>query len=498
MTDFKTLDHQTDTPVDVAALFSWANLRGATYKDFSASRAQARDKTRQCAKDAVEEERSHTHKQAEAERGAEAQLAAEVARLAELSAQARASQAELTEQQASLQRDRQLPRPDGFSALAASNLAPAATLSDSPQPKLPVRRAEEPAYAPREPYRSAPTQPQYAPPRADSYVEPRNPREWPESGETPVRPARLESGRPVHAASPVRQMSEDTPDDSRRRLTSPGFALKDAFGGSSVNLKVVSALMPSHAPVLAVFSIAGGVGKTSLVATLGRALSGHGERVLLVETTECGSLPFFFGARDQRPNVLRTFSPQGASDDAPIQMVTIDCENLDPDMASHNSLSGEIARSSRNKTSRVIVDLATASGITVRRILRMSPMFLVPVVPDLNSEVSVDSIDAFFQRNGSAAGDHGLPYYVLNQFDPAVPLHLDVREVLRERLGSRLLPFELRRAPAVSEALAEEMTVMDYAPDSNLAEDFGKLADWVKSHSVPAITNYRELRWSER
>ena len=54
---------------------------------------------------------------------------------------------------------------------------------------------------------------------------------------------------------------------------------------------------------------------------------------------------------------------------------------------------------------------------------------------------------------------------MLNQFDASLPLHLDVREVLRRQLGDRLLPFVVRRAPAVSEALAEGMTVVDYAPD---------------------------------
>jgi cellulose biosynthesis protein BcsQ len=87
---------------------------------------------------------------------------------------------------------------------------------------------------------------------------------------------------------------------------------------------------------------------------------------------------------------------------------------------------------------------------------------------------------------------------VLNQFDPSLPLHLDIREVLREQLGDRLLPFAIRRAPAVSEALAEGMTVMDYAPNSTVAEDFGSLAGWVKSQSAAASSTYRGVRWSER
>jgi cellulose synthase operon protein YhjQ len=252
---------------------------------------------------------------------------------------------------------------------------------------------------------------------------------------------------------------------------------------------------------MAIFSLAGGVGKTSLVATLGRALSARGERVLLVDTAAFGLLPFFFGATDQRPGLLRTFAPPGASSDAPIQMVTLDPEGLGSDQTGNpngqESLTGEIAKFARG-ASRIIIDLATASGATTRRIMRMAPLVLVPVVPDMNSVVSVSSIDAFFEHNSNPAGKPSLPFYVLNQFDATLPLHLDVREVLREQLGERLLPFALRRAPAMSEALAEGMTVMDYAPGSTLAEDFATLAGWVKSLSAPATTSYRGVRWSER
>jgi cellulose synthase operon protein YhjQ len=200
--------------------------------------------------------------------------------------------------------------------------------------------------------------------------------------------------------------------------------------------------------------------------------------------------------------MLRTFSPPGVGSDAPIQMVAIDPESLEPegasgDAVSQNTLSGEIGRYARGGVSRVIVDLATASGATTRRIMRMAPMILVPVAPDMNSVVSVSSIEDFFEHN-TVAGNKTPLYYVLNQFDPSLPLHLDVREVLREQLGDRLLPFALRRATAMSEALAEGMTVMDYAPNSTVAEDFGTLAGWVKSLSAPASTTYRGVRWSER
>jgi cellulose synthase operon protein YhjQ len=236
---------------------------------------------------------------------------------------------------------------------------------------------------------------------------------------------------------------------------------------------------------------------------------------LLVDTAAYGLLPFFFGARDQRPGLLRTFNPPGASAEAPIQLVTLDPESqlgdiqnpdanqgldANPAIGAHRGqdwLAQEVARFGRG-ANRVLIDLPTASGATTRRILRLAPVVLVPVAPDMNSVVSVGAIESFFRHNGNVGGQQIMPYYVLNQFDYSLPLHLDVREILRDQIGDRLLPFALRRSPAVSEALAEGMTVMDYAPSAAVAEDYASLAGWVRSLSAPATQSYRGVRWSER
>ena len=543
MTDRNALSDQNETPEDVATLYSWANLHGAKYRDFSASRAQTREKARQRVQDAIEAERRRTREEADAEKLAEAHRlaevahAAEAARQAEMAAQQAAEQkaaqqaaqlaaqqaarlaaeqaeqqvAQLAAQQAAQQAARQAemaarkaetaaqerawqpPRQDRFSALPASNPVPPAAAPYAPQPRQP----DFSGYVQPQAFRPAPVAPQYSPMREDNYAQPRNPWAPAEPREASGRPAWLASERVDMPSQPVPPAPEDTLQGSRDRLTSRWFALKGIFDGASAPVEAAPAPIASRAPVLAVFSLAGGVGKTSLVATLGRALSARGERVLLVDTAAYGLLPFYFGARDQRPGQLRTFSPPGAGGDAPIQMVTVDPDTMGPENAPQEALTAEISKYSHG-VSRVIVDLATASGATTRRVLRLAPMVLVPVVPDMSSVVSVGSIDAFFQHNGAATNSRVLPYYVLNQFDPSLPLHLDVREVLREQLGDRLLPFALRRAPAMSEALAEGMTVMDYAPNSTVAEDFGSLAGWVKSLSAPASSGFRGVRWSER
>ena len=538
MADRKALNDANETPEDVATLYSWANLHGAKYRDFSASRAQTREKARQRVQLAIEEERERARKQAEIDRATELRRAAEAdeeARRATLAAQ---QAAQLAAQQASQRVSQQTaqeiareaaqqavqlaaqqgawpppqtdryaqpqtdrygqPQTDRFGQPQTDRFAqPQADRFGQPQTDR-FAQAPAPYYPPDVTlpagYRPAAAQPQFPPMREESFPQPRH--SW-APAESTGRPAWLAADRVEMAAPPVPQAPEDTLQGSRDRLTSRWFALKGVFEGASAPADALPAPAASRAPVLAVFSLAGGVGKTSLVATLGRALSARGERVLLVDTATYGLLPFFFGARDQRPGVLRTFSPPASSGDAPVQMVTIDPDTLGPEAAPQETLAAEIGKYARG-TSRVIVDLATASAATTRRVLRMAPMILVPVVPDMNSVVSVSSIESFFQQHGGAHAKMAQPYYVLNQFDPALPLHLDVREVLRERLGDRLLPFVLRRAPAVSEALAEGMTVMDYAPNSTAAEDFGTLAGWVKSLSAPASTSYRGVRWSER
>ena len=532
MTDRKALMDSNDTPEDVATLYSWANLHGAKYRDFSASRAQTREKARQRVQDAIEAERrrsreeAETQKIAEAKRAEEAAIMAEAARKQELAAQEQARKAEQQAAaqpapQSSEQRAWQSPRPDRSPASPAPTYQPAqpdhafgqpyAVPAPQPaysQPAYPSSlvqansqpRAVQPAdrnlYPPSQPA-LAPVRDDQSRGREDHYMQVRNPWAPAENREPAARPAWLSSDRADAPPQPVPQAPEDTLQASRDRLTSRWFALNGVFSGASTPAEAVPAPAAQRAPVLAVFSLAGGVGKTSLVATLGRALSARGERVLLVDTAAFGLLPFFFGARDQRPGVLRTFTAPGASGDSPIQMLTVDPETLGPETAPQETLTQEIARHGRS-AGRIIVDLATASGATTRRVLRMAPTVLVPVLPDMSSVVSVSSIDAFFQHNLSSSGQQVRPYYILNQFDPSLPLHLDVREVLREQLGDRLLPFALRRTPAVSEALAEGMTVVDYAPNSTVAEDFGSLAGWVKSLAAPASNGYRGVRWSER
>ena len=75
----QSLADPNETPEDVATRYSWANLHGAKYRDFSASRAQAREEARLRAEEAAAAERRRQEEEAERIRQEEAQLAARLA-----------------------------------------------------------------------------------------------------------------------------------------------------------------------------------------------------------------------------------------------------------------------------------------------------------------------------------------------------------------------------------------------------------------------------------
>ena len=67
MTEINPLSDQNGTPEDVATLYSWANLHGAKYRDFSAARAQTREKARLRAEQALEEKKQEEQRRQEAQ-----------------------------------------------------------------------------------------------------------------------------------------------------------------------------------------------------------------------------------------------------------------------------------------------------------------------------------------------------------------------------------------------------------------------------------------------
>jgi cellulose synthase operon protein YhjQ len=535
-TEIEDQSSADNTPEDVAVLYTWANLQGAKYRDYSASRREYRAQVRYRAAKALLERELSAQGAAEAAAAQSEQVAqaaratahseigdnSPVVRLQSLhSAELAASKAAAGRVEAAsraeaaahaavlaLREEREIAEAHSSAKRQAMVYAESESRRRQlagPQPRIHGAQDDSREGIPAEAVLSGeigrlavsgelqPTTIEYL--SADAEDEPVGPA-WLYASQTPPQARALQKISQVYKGELA---GGDTLQDSREKVAARWFALKGVFEGARPELPAMQPMWASggKTPLLAVFSLAGGVGKTSLVATLGRALSAQGEKVVLADTTAQGLLPIYFGAREVHPGVLRTFPPSAQSTDEPISLVIYDAVGKGADERQQEALAEEILRNGQGNH-RLLLDLPSGSSWLIQRIADVHPTILVPMAPDMNSVISLQAVERLFRGATDSDGRPVLPFYVLNHFDAALPLHLDVREVLRRQLGDRLLRVAIRQSPAVSEALAEGMTVMDYAPDAPVTRDFLDVALWLRSVSPPAMAESRSVRWGER
>jgi cellulose synthase operon protein YhjQ len=235
------------------------------------------------------------------------------------------------------------------------------------------------------------------------------------------------------------------------------------------------------------FSASGGVGKTSIMATLGRAFAGNNERVLLAEMHGLSLLPFSFGAQDSGESELQSFLMPGSDGGVDILNILKTAEHLPRSSGTGERIgtsAAPILLNAARRADRLIFDVGSVNADDLYALSRSNQFALMPIVPDLNCALEMTRMEEAIQDPRLNWRCEIPLYYVLNKFDSSVALHRDTRSYLQQKVGDRLLPSILRRSDAMPEALAEGMTVIDYCPEAGIAHDFLELADWLRRRTA--------------
>jgi len=219
-------------------------------------------------------------------------------------------------------------------------------------------------------------------------------------------------------------------------------------------------------PVIALYSVAGGVGKTTLCANLGRALYTFGDRVLLIDASGSGLLPFYFGANDLSPGLHTYFTPE-------IQRPPM--RILGADDVTAEWLNGEV-NNEMYSSYWTLFDLGAASLNLMPLILAKCSFLLIPLLPDLNSILTVSKVESSLEAIRSMGVEVPSPFYLFNQFDPENPIDQGARELVLRQCGGRLLPLSIGYDPEASGAIAARKTVIDYAAGAEITSASMKLA----------------------
>ena len=211
-----------------------------------------------------------------------------------------------------------------------------------------------------------------------------------------------------------------------------------------------------------IHGVAGGVGATTIAAVLARLLARSGRRVGIFDEQEFSTLPVFFGGnrigRDQRrlAGLYSLFQPE-------IRILSHDVFEPAPLPVSTGTF---IERNSTQLADHYDHLIFDQSGRTTDGSGAAVPVYVA--IPDVSSVLGTKKLRQYFGTQHT----NTRVMCVLNRFDFATPLHREVLAWFQENFPEVIT---VNNSPLVPEALAEGMTVVDWAPSSEVANDLVNL-----------------------
>jgi cellulose synthase operon protein YhjQ len=247
--------------------------------------------------------------------------------------------------------------------------------------------------------------------------------------------------------------------------------------------------------VVAVVSCKGGVGCTTLTASIATVLAQRRYNVLAVDfdPQNCLCMPLSHGGPSADGLVQRVVSGEPWQDAA--------CRNSDRVYFLPFGQVGEAARRSFENlletepdwladrlgeinlgpNTIVLVDCAKGPCVFMRQALRAAHFVLTVVLSDAASYLTIPTNETLITDYTAGSRHFMGSAYVINQANATRPLRKDLLALLRSQLRNRLVPYPVHQDEAVAEALAGEMSVPVYAPQSQAAHDLQGLTDWLLS-----------------
>jgi cellulose synthase operon protein YhjQ len=257
--------------------------------------------------------------------------------------------------------------------------------------------------------------------------------------------------------------------------------------------------------VISVVSMKGGVGKTSITANLASALAQHpsSPKVSVIDLDPQNALQWHFGFVEHEAPGLCQFAVDGGNldDVALINDKGIACFPYgfadEPTRVDFESvlkenpewLRQQIRRIGRSKETLFLIDTPPGPSPYLSQAISAADLALVVLLADGASYATCPAMETAFEEmiplntNLSSA-------YILNQVDPTDALSMDIQLMLRQSLGSRLIPIHINNDEAVREALAFQQSVLMYDKNCLASHDFNRLAQW----TIGAIESLGDLR----
>lgn len=255
--------------------------------------------------------------------------------------------------------------------------------------------------------------------------------------------------------------------------------------------------------VVSVVSAKGGVGKTTLAASLALALS-RTRKVLAVDLDPQNALRLHLGMAaaeidgvgratlQDRPWHTSVFQGNGGAMVLPYgNLNETDRDALEVHLSARPDWLGAGLRGlPGGMADLVVVDTPPGPSLYQQQALRVANFVLVVIHADPASYATLPAMEIILDRYCVGRENFHGAAYLLNNVNSGSTLSRDVVRAVRANLTDRVVPFVIHQDEAVREALAFDQSVLEYAPHGEASRDIQQVGQWL-AQQLPAMGRTR-------
>ena len=240
---------------------------------------------------------------------------------------------------------------------------------------------------------------------------------------------------------------------------------------------------------VAIFSLKGGTGRTTVACNLSAQLLQHGYATVVVDTDPQNAVGLHLGMEvGERFGLYQREATERDFDEYRKRQPTLvphlpfghasfeEIQELERRvLADPGFLNRRITELTPSDVDLVIIDTPVGASILTAPVVFTADLVLVVLQPDAACYATIPSTEELLLKRTTPA----IVGYLINAMDGRKALCADVKGAMENMLRDYLLPFTIPTDEALREAFAQQTTLQNYASDSYASHAFRKLSHWI-------------------